>query len=193
MILMDEKFLGDLVKESDHDVYYVVDTNIVLSYCKGDVPGLCNYVDKLSQNGKRFFLTERIRNELVSVPVPPQFHVVKSDHLNGLVDRAYPVIMRDFGCTSRKFETDVKWLLEAGYCLAECADIPPVASGNDGMTFVMTGNAALIRKFLASAEWRKKFERIVDNYSLEHLADIRKLDMATGMFHDLISVPTLAQ
>ena len=191
MILMDEKLLGDLVKEHDHDVYYFVDTNIVLSYCKGDVPGLCDYVDKLSQNGKRFFLTERIRNELVSVP--PQFHVVKSDHLNGLVDRAYPVIMREFGCSSRKFETDVKWLLEAGYCLAECADIPPVASGNDGMTFAMTGNAALIRKFLGSAEWRKKFERIVDNYALEHLADIRKLDLATGRFHDLISVPTLAQ
>ena len=68
-----------------------------------------------------------------------------------------------------------------------------MAAANDGMTFAMTGNADLIRKFLGSAEWRKKFERIVDNYALEHLADIRKLDLETGGFHDMISVPTLAQ
>ena len=89
--------------------------------------------------------------------------------------------------------TDVKWLLEAGYCIAECEDIPPVAAANDGTAFAMTGNEALIRKFLGSAEWRKKFERIVDNYALEHLADIRKLDLGTAGFHDMISVPTLAQ
>ncbi len=190
---MEEQRLVDLLTDPNHDCYYLVDTNIVFSYVRDDVPGLRQYVDTLSQKGKRFFLTERIASEVVSMPIPPQFQVYRSAHLSAIVERAYAAVMREFGCTSRKFQTDVKWLLEAGYCLAENEHIPPLANASDGMTFALTGNASVIRKFLGASDWRKKIERIVDNHALEHLADIRKLDMRTGGFHDLISVPTLAQ
>ena len=190
---MDEQKLVDLLKDPDHDCYYMVDTNIVFGYVKDDVPGLRHYVDTLSQKGKRFFVTERIAAEVVLESIPSPFYIYKSSQLNTLVDRAYDVVMREFGCISRKFQTDIKWLLEAGYCLAECDHIPPMASASDGMTFAMTGNAPVIGKFLGSADRCRKFERIVDNYALEHLADIRKLDMDTGGFHDVVSVPTLAQ
>lgn len=167
-----------------HDAYYFVDTNIIIGYHHDSVPGLRQYVDFVSRNGKRFFITERILKEVVTIPVPPPFHVYRSPIAAVLVDRAYPTLMREFGCRSAKFETDVKWLLEAGYCLAECSDIPPEAAANDGKCFAMTGNAVVLRKFLGTSEGCKKFETIVDNFALEHLANIRRINMSTGSFED---------
>jgi hypothetical protein len=183
--------LSDLLRCSA-DAYYFVDTNIVFGYHKNDVPGLRDYVDFLSQMGKRFFITERIQKEVISIPVPAPFHLYKSPIATALADRSYPQVMREFACKSPKFETDVKWLLEAGYCLAECPDIPPEAVANDGVCFAMTGNAVVLRKFLGSPQGRRKFETIVDNYALEHLANIRRIDMRTGHFEDTFTLPTLA-
>jgi len=174
------------------EAFYFVDTNIVFGYYNDEVPGLKDYVDLLSKNGKRFFITERILKEVVSIPVPTPFHVYRSPTAAALADRAYPQVMREFACTSPKFETDVKWLLESGYCLAECPDIPPEAVANEGVCFAMTGNAVVLRKFLGSPQGRRKFETIVDNYALEHLADIRRINMQTGHFEDTFTLPTLA-
>lgn len=184
--------IGDLALVPDHDAYYFVDTSVVFSYHRNDVPGLKKYVDFLSLKGKRFFVTERIHREITSITLPNPFHVYNNPEASALANRAYPTLMREFACKSPKFERDTKWLLEAGFCLASCEDIPPEIVANDGRVFAMTGNAAFIRKFLGTPQGRAKFETVVDNFSLEHLANIRKLNMATGCFEDVFTFPTLA-
>jgi hypothetical protein len=180
-----------LLSDPGHDAYYFVDKNIVLAYVENNVPGLKEYVDNISSKGKRFFLTDRILKELKSISLPLPFHLYSCNTAMVLADRAYPVLLRDFACKSKKFETDVKWLLEAGFCLSECSDIPPEVFAND-TAFALTGNANVVRKFLGTPGGRGKFEMVVNNYALEHLANIRKLNMVTGCYEDIIIVPTLA-
>ena len=183
--------LSDLLLDATHDAYYFVDTNIIFAYHQNTVPGLREYIDSISRKGKRFFITERILKEVTTIPVPPPFHVYRSSTAIALAERAYPFLMREFACKSAKFETDVKWLLEAGYCIAECNDIPPESAANEGACFAMTGNAVVLRKFLGTRQGRKKFEAVVDNFALEHLANIRRIDMCTGCFEDTFTEPTL--
>lgn len=92
--------------------------------------------------------------------------------------------MVEFKVDTLKFGTDMRWVLECGHCLHSCEDIPIEFLLKRGFAFALTLNAKLVNRFLRSAEYRTKLERIVDGHGLEHLADLRLLH-ANGTFDDL--------
>lgn len=100
------------------------------------------------------------------------------------VDSAYPDVLAKFNVplTNDQFKVDVRWLLECGFCICSCDDIPPediIA----GRAFALTMNAKLVHRFLARPQKRRMFEKIVDRHSLEHLANVRHLSR-DGTFVD---------
>lgn len=174
-----------LQADARHDAYYFVDTNMIIAYVKNEIPGWCAYVDFLAAKGKRFFVTKRIRDEFLMLPnLPPQFHLFESIDADYRAKCAYPDLMTEFNCTDKKFSTDLHWLLESGFCMSINADIPELALGNKGNVFAITANAHLIRRFIRSPAGRKKFEKVVDQHGLDHLADIRGISTVHGTFED---------
>ena len=174
-----------LIAVPDHDAYYFVDTNMIIAYVKDEIPGWRAYVDFLAAKGKRFFVTKRIRDEFTMVPdLPSQFNVFESADADYRAKFAYPYLMDIFGCSDKKMSTDLHWLLECGFCMSICEDIPLRALGNKGNVFAITANEHLIRRFIRSPDGRKKFEKVVDDHGLDHLADIRGVSMSRGIFED---------
>jgi hypothetical protein len=180
-----EGSLDSLLDDPLHDCYYFVDTNIIIAYHNHQLPVLNRYIDVLASKGPRFFVTDRIAGEFSAVPLPQVFH--RFHHSDAVIraDQAYPQVVREFelpSCNS-KFKTDLRWLLESGFCIHACDDIP-VKEILRGRAFALTMNAKLIHRFLRSRDMRLKFERIVDENALEHLADLRLLD-SVGAYSDL--------
>jgi hypothetical protein len=176
---------SSLLADPSHDAYYFVDTNMIIAYCKDEIPDWIAYVDFLSAKGKRFFVTERIAKEFTMLPtLPSAFHVFTSDDADYRARMAYPVLMRRFESNQAKFSTDLHWLLESGFCMSICPDIPLTALANTGRVFAITANAHIIRRFIRTPDGRRKFEKVVDEQGLDHLADIRGVCMCAGTFED---------
>lgn len=177
--------LDMLLEDPDHDCYYFVDTNIIIAYHKNESPSLKRYIDHLSQKGPRFFVTHRIAAEFTLAPIPPVFQVFHEADAVVRADLAYFDILAAFRLrpTSNKFHTDVRWVLESGFCLHSCEQIP-VEEIIRGRAFALTMNAKLVHRFLQCPDKRRQFEKIVDEHALEHLADLRLLSQ-NGSFRDL--------
>jgi hypothetical protein len=83
----------------------------------------------------------------------------------------------------------MRWVLESGYCLHSCEKIPLEAfMGEERKVFALTMNANLVHRFLSSPDHRKILEKIVDDYGLEHLVDVRLLS-SDGTYDDLSAFP----
>ena len=154
------------------------------SYYRSELPILNQYVNFLSRKGPRFFVTDRIAEEFNLGPLPQVFHKFSHPDAISRTDRAYETVLAKFKVTSRKCETDVKWLLESGFCLHACESIPVESLIVSGKAFGLTMNAKLVHRFLRIPPHRADFEQIVDMHALEHLADVRLLH-THGSFEDL--------
>jgi hypothetical protein len=136
---------------------------MITAYCKDEIPGWNSYVDFLSAKGKRFFVTECIQKEFTKFPdIPPVLHVFESDDADYRAQKAYPVLMERFKCNLTKFSTDLHWLLETGFCMSICADIPLDPLVSKGKVFAITANADLFRRFIKTQEYTQTFEKVVD-------------------------------
>eukprot|EP00455_Lapot_gusevi_P023798 TRINITY_DN2471_c0_g1_i1.p1 TRINITY_DN2471_c0_g1~~TRINITY_DN2471_c0_g1_i1.p1 ORF type:complete len:212 (+),score=14.27 TRINITY_DN2471_c0_g1_i1:48-683(+) len=179
----------DVLADPALDSYYFVDNSIISSYHKREVPSLNRYVDHLSSKGPRFFVTRRIAREFTScfsAPLPPIFHLYHDNDAVVRADFAYPEVLRAFGLDSNagfEFKTDLHWLLESGFCLHACEEIP-VDAILSCQVFALTLNGKLVHRFLNTTKKREMLERIIDLQGLEHLADIRLLD-TDGSFQDV--------
>ncbi len=158
---------------------------MVIKYVKNELPIFNQYVDLLAGRGKRFFLTTRIKNQLNFIP-PSQFHVFDDKEAYVKANSAYPEVRDLFNVKAKhdKYFTDVTWLLECGYCIATCEDIPP-QDILAGKAFAMTSNCQLLNRFLRDAKQREKFEGIVDRCGLEHLAGVRRVNY-DGTLDDIV-------
>ena len=157
---------------------------MIIAYVKDEIPGWRAYVDFLAAKGKRFFVTRRIRDEFLGTNLPPQFHIFDSTDADYRAKNAYPHLMKEFNCSDKKVSTDLHWLLESGFCMSICEDIPLLALGNKGNVFAITANAHLILRFIKLPEDRQKFEQVVNQHGLDHLADIRGVSTELGTFED---------
>jgi hypothetical protein len=177
-----------LMLDPAHKAWYFCDANMIIAYQKNEIPIWNKYVDFLSQKGKHFFVTNRIKKEIIKLPAA--FHVFESDDADYRARMAYPHLLKSFDCKTSKFSTGLHWLLESGYCMSINEDIPLHALGNDGNVFAITSNAHLIRRFIRTEKGRKQLEQVVDLHGLDHLADIRGVCMKDGSFQDFAAFST---
>ena len=178
-----------LIADPSHDCYYSADANMVISYMANDIPGWREYVDHMSRKGKRFFITNVIHQEVTrKTPVlPPTFHLFNDTEGATRAKRALATLLTKFGIPSdasnaKKFSNDLQWLLQSGYSISGCPDIPELDILS-GKAFAITANAKLVRRFLYNPDKRTAFETVVDHCALEHLADVRTV-AANGTFVD---------
>jgi len=180
---------SSLCSDPAHDCYYSVDSNMVISYVCDDIPGWREYVDRLSQKGRRFFMTSVVYAEVLrGGTVPPVFHLFGDGEGEIRSKMAVPRLLHAFGISAdaacaRKFANDLQWLLQSGFSISGCADIPELAILS-GKALAVTANAKLVRRFLYSPDKRAAFERVVDDCALEHLADVRAVVKSSGVFVD---------
>jgi len=162
---------------------------MIISYVADDIPGWRAYVNKLSQKGKRFFMTSVVHDEVIrGGPIPPVFHLFEDKEGEIRSKLAIPRlldafgILADAGC-AKKFANGLQWLLQSGFSISGCVDIPEVSilSGN---ALAVTANAKLVRRFLYTSDKRAVFERVVDERALEHLVDVRAVVKSSGAFVD---------
>jgi hypothetical protein len=174
-----------LMQVPAHDCYYGVDCNMVISYIANDIPGWRTYVDHMSRKGKRFFMTKIVHDEASKRgPLPDVFHLFRDGEGELRARSALPALLSAFGMTAdasvaQKFSKDLQWLLQSGYSIAGCPDIPELDILS-GRAFAITANAKLVRRFLHSSDKRSKFEKVVDDCALEHLADVRTVCKTDG-------------
>jgi hypothetical protein len=180
-----ESSLQLLLDDPHHDCFYFVDTSIVIAYQHQQLPVLNRYIDTLAAKGPRFFVTDRIAAEFPSVPLHGVFHRYHHADAVTRADQAYTKVLREFDLppNDSKFKTDLRWLLETGFCIHACESIP-VLQILRHRAFALTTNAKLVHRFLRDQGMRLRFEKIVDDNALEHLADLRLLN-STGSFSDL--------
>lgn len=178
--------LRQLIDDPNHDAYYMVDANMVIGYINNSMYDWNEYVDKISLRGKRLFIMPRIAAEITRGEIPSQFTILQTD-VDHSVDLAYYALLKDLNIKdSRKLKTDVRWLLEIGYCSSIHPDIPVEALCN-GKVFAITANATIIRRLIIDPIKRNIFEKVVDDYGLEHLIDIRAVNRNNGQIIDYIS------
>lgn len=174
----------ELLKDPEHDAYYMVDVNMVIGYMNDSIKDWKEYANKLSTNGERLFVTPRIAEEItIRSKIPNLFTVLQSD-VEKSINLAYYALLKDLNIKdSRKLKTDVRWLLEAGYVISMHPDVSADSLCN-GNVFAITANAAIIRKLISDPIRRNIFEKVVDDYGLEHLIDIRAVNRNNGTFID---------
>jgi hypothetical protein len=124
-----------------------------------------------------------------SEAIPPPFHCFDDEEGEIRAKRVLPKILNAFGISeesgcAKKFANDLQWLLQSGYSIAGCPDIPAIEILS-GRALAITANAKLVQRFLHTPDKRITFERVVDQSGLEHLADIRTVASNTGTFIDL--------
>lgn len=182
----------ELVADPAHDCYYSVDCNMVIAYIKGDIPGWRDYVDHMNKKGKRFFLTRGIYDDVVTngklTELPPSFHLFDDEGGYERAKRALPTLLEAFSIhpdaqCAKKFANDLEWLLQSGFSISGCPDIPELDILS-GKAMAITANAKLVRRFLYNHAKRVTFERVVNDCALEHLADIRTVDTLHGTYVD---------
>ena len=181
--------LDVLLADPKHQSYYFVDTNIISAYVKNEIPSLTCYINRLCSDGRpHFFVTSRIATEFkidgVRGEIPRQFFVFSDNDADQKAEWAYKAVMKRFNVKTDKFGVDMRWLLECGSCLHSCEHIPLEALSSPGSAFALTLNAKMVHRFLRSEKHRHELEEIVDEYGLEHLADLRLLRV-DGTFEDL--------
>ena len=174
-----------LTADPNHDCYYSVDSNMIISYIANDIPGWREYVDHMSRKGKRFFITQEVMRK--NPILPPAFHLFNDTEGATRAKRALSTLLNEFGIpeeasSAKKFSNDLQWLLQSGFSISGCPDIPELSilSGN---TFAITANAKLDRRFLYNPDQRWIFETVVNDCALEHLADVRTV-AGNGSFVD---------
>jgi hypothetical protein len=182
--------LYSFINDPKHNSYYVVDANMIIGYMLNSFKGgWNNYVDYMSLRGPRFFVTSRIASEITIGTIPPQFTILKGDEfdfddINDKVENGYNALITALQIPDNdKYKTDIYWLLEAGYCGAVCSNIPYQAHFNKNV-FAITANAVIIRKMIKDIKRRQIFETIINQSSLEHLANIRFFNGNKGTFID---------
>ena len=178
-----------LTADPGHDSYYSVDSNMVISYIANDIPGWREYVDHMSRKGKRFFITNVIHQEVSrkNPILPPAFHLFNDTEGETRAKRALATLLNAFGIpedasSARKFSNDLQWLLQSGYSISGCPDIPELCILS-GKALAITTNAKLVRRFLYNPAQHTAFETVVDECALEHLADVRTVG-CNGTFAD---------
>jgi hypothetical protein len=154
--------------------YYLVDTNIIISYVKREDTKLVNFVD-IPDN--HFFYTETVRKEL-SVPsnqirdIPDKFTFIDT-HLNPLTikhvvdwiaDR-----MRLTPSQKNKFMNDLSIILEAGYV---CYEVTPPNDYTE--PYLLTHNLKLYEKFINYPTNKRDLEEIIGLNGLEHLIEVKR-------------------
>lgn len=179
--------LKNLAINPNHDDYYIVDANMIISYMNNNIKYWNDYVDFMSTKGPRFFVTPRIAKEVTRGPIPKQFVILRDDYdfndIDLRVDYAYKQLLLDLNIPHHeKFVNDAKWLLECGYCMS-INEYIPVESLFKNEVFAITSNAGAIRRFIKNPLKRKIFETAVDNNGLEHLITIRTMSL-DGSFVD---------
>jgi hypothetical protein len=178
-----------LVQDPTHDCYYNVDSSMVISYVADDIPGWRDYVDQMSLKGKRFFMTKISHDEVVKkTPIPAAFTLLEDREGEHRAKSSLPTLLRTFGIPGdasvvQMFSNDLQWLLQSGYTISGCPHIPAMEILS-GHAFAITANAEFVRRFLYSPDQRSKFEKVVDDCGLEHLADVRTVNKADGTFID---------
>lgn len=184
--------LSELLKDSHHDCYYFVDRSIIEAFETNEIPILNAYIEKLSLSGKHFFLTEGIAEEFAASGrwKPLQFSTSSEIEASTRSPFAYEDAAIYFNISdveTSKFGPGLRWIIECGYCLSACEDIPLDRLLN-GCAFALTLDRDLVRRFLSSLNDCKALERAVDLNGLEHLADVRLLN-PDGSFEDFTAFP----
>jgi hypothetical protein len=166
---------------------------MVISYVRDEIPGWRAYVDHMSTKGKRFFMTGVVYNEVMvglssGEAIPAPFHRFDDGEGEIRARSAVPKILKAFGIpedssSAGKFANDLQWLLQSGYSISGCPDIPEIEIVC-GRALAITANAKLVRRFLYTPGKRTTFELVVDQSALEHLADIRTVKVTTGTYVD---------
>ena len=167
---------------------------MIIFYVNGKLPGWVDYVDHLSAKGKRFFVTNAIYEEynkglgrqITEYSLPSPFHRLDDEDASYKASIAYPALMKEVNISpdNADFAYDARWVLESGYCIAASLDIPDAAVLERGKVFAITCNAKFIQRLLNSPTKRRTFEKVVNQYGLEHLINIRSVVVKDGTFLD---------
>jgi hypothetical protein len=197
LVVAANRSFDSLLNEEGHDCYYSVDTNMIIFYVNGKLPGWVDYVDHLSAKGKRFFVTNAIYEEynkglgrqITEYSLPSPFHRLDDEDASYKASIAYPALMKEFNISpdNTHFAIDARWILESGYCIAASLDIPEAAVVERGKVFAITCNAKLIQRLFNSLTKRRTFENIVNQHGLEHLVNMRSVSVKDGTFLDKYS------
>ena len=115
--------------------YYIVDTNIIISYMDNDKPQLTSFINKPEN---KFFYTNTVRKELSNERIPDVFKFVDSNVHSSTIDLVLDDIQVSIGLRLKKFRNDVSIIFEAGFI---CYDITPYKGA-----LLLTNNLKLYKK-----------------------------------------------
>jgi hypothetical protein len=145
--------------------FYIVDTNIIISYMRNEDPPLVNFI-----NNNKCFYTNTVHDELFNEQIPKVFKYVDSEIKPERIVSALKDIQKTLGLTEKglkNFHNDLSIILEAGYI---CYDITEPNDYNGAR--LLTHNLKLFKKFIKAPIRREKLEKEIDLHGFEHLIDI---------------------
>jgi hypothetical protein len=180
---------GD-IETADTNVYLCCDTNLMIYYANKTHKAWCHYVDRILEERpgehRLFYLESQVHEykpDGKRGSPPPEFKMLKDSH-GTILEAAFKDLARVTNL-SMEYEHDAKLFLQGGACLNKCEDIPDEAVIARKNLLVATANCDAVRRLLRTPEKRRLFETIVDNFGLEHLADVRYVTCPMGYFEDV--------
>jgi hypothetical protein len=161
------------------NAYYLVDTNIIISYINNENPVITAFVNK---EGNLFFYTETVKKELLlKHPIIPEiFKFVESNIPERRKQFAYNELIHNthFNLTATQaenFKNDIYIIFEAGFVCYD-PEVMPYNIMTEPM--LLTNNLKLYNRFIHNQDNQKEFENIINLYGFEHLIRIvRPIDV----------------
>lgn len=155
--------------------YYIVDTNIIISYINNESTTITNFINNKMN---KFFYTETVKNELeIKNKIIPDIFIYHNSEIsenkkelayNELTTNAILIPLTDI--QKENFKNDIKIIFEASY-IAFDSDILPLDE-TDSIVYFLTNNLKLYKRFICNPINRKKLETVINLYGFEHLIPV---------------------
>ena len=156
--------------------YYLVDTNIIISYMNKESPKIQEYIDNPNNH---FYYTETVQKEVTITEqqnkIPDVFTYINSgisENKKELIFGKLKEFLTKLKLTSNqlsKFRNDLTIIIEAGYV---CYSVTPETEFTE--PYLLTNNLNLYRKFIGNPVNKKILEDIINAFGCEHLIEVLK-------------------